>query len=376
MAPSNPNFTTVSDQEDEQGRDVESFNIDGNEQEYNQEGSRTRYVYIRPMLKYVLAGVALVISAAIFVSVIGGTSSSSSEWKPSPVDPKNIESYLDNSRFLETIEFNDVTGLKSGMYLQKSTMVSENKISVMGEDVSSHTDLELDSTMSVNDLNDGGKEISVTVTGLKMDVSSMGVEQHYDSNEEHEDNEVSKIMDSLIGEPTVIKVDNNDNIIQAGESDATANLQISHSDQYSQISRAAEALPPSDQLVQPSDNWDFDGMNMNGFAFSGSSSLLGYTNYDGHDVAVIKFEGAFDIDYQEIMDGLVDDDKLNEVMSGLMVKDGQMTGWIYWDKDSSFARWSYTEMSMTMEMKNPMGGDDEFIDIPSTIQSESYVTLA
>jgi len=143
------------------------------------------------------------------------------------------------------------------------------------------------------------------------------------------------------------------------------------SNRYDQISRMAKVLPPT--AVKPNDSWDFV-MKVGGEDFSGTAALLGYTDYDGKDVAVLQMSASVSLDVADALDDMDDFSKGVMESAGIKIKDGVMNGLMYWDMEYNFARWICMTSMTTMEMEDPMDTSIS-IQIPTTDALFMYATV-
>mmetsp|Transcript_22240 Transcript_22240/g.32482 ORF Transcript_22240/g.32482 Transcript_22240/m.32482 type:complete len:293 (+) Transcript_22240:278-1156(+) len=267
--------------------------------------------------------------------------------------------------------------MTTGTYHQYSDIWAESDMNLAGLEFASISATQVSNVMTVSNLEDGGKEISSVVTEVDLDVKANGEEFQYHS-ETDGDNPDFDLLNQLVGTENVIRIDKYGKITYSSvnqkllESMQEKSSSLTTSEHYSQLSDMSKALP-STNSVKPNDKWEFDmDLSEDAVPFSGTSTLLGYTNYDGADVAVLKMAATVsDIISMEDMVENVADDQLKDELYHTKIKNGRMTGYMFWDTKDNFSRWVEMNISLVMEMPNPMGGSA--IDVPVT---EKIVTYA
>lgn len=269
------------------------------------------------------------------------------------------------------------------------------------------------------------KLIEYTVTHLSLSQETNGIViLEVDSDNEEDDmytkKELSFIRD-MIGHTSVIIIDKEGKIISSSDHEGLSNAidanqvpnQLSASQQYHSISRFTQVLPEADSTTTTStssstsklkvgDTWSFD-MNVEGndsleyysdHIFSGTGTLLGYTQYDGVDVAVIYLEAIVEnIDIMLDIDDSLDQDDL-DVDDGLWrkrsllgagmdgptttttIKSGKMTSLLYWDYVHHYPRWYKGDVELIISIPDPMSSTTgSMLDVPTHEEFEIYMKM-
>jgi len=106
-------------------------------------------------------------------------------------------------------------------------------------------------------------------------------------------------------------------------------------------------------------------MKVAGWDYFGTAALVGYTDYDGKDVAVLQMSASVSLDVAGVA---------YYSKNGIKIKDGVMNGHMYWDTEHNFARWIAMTSMTTMEMEDPMDSSIS-IQIPTTDALIMYATV-
>ena len=144
---------------------------------------------------------------------------------------------------------------------------------------------------------------------------------------------------------------------------------LSAAEQYEQTSRMAQALPF--KAVKPNDSWKVS-MNFKEERYDGTVTLLGYTDYDGVDVAVFKLSATVSLDLGQVAGEM--GGEVGELLTGTTIKDGKVEGFMYWDPEYHFPRWTSQTIEMTIEMPNPLDADEMF-EIPTVEKVVMYMGI-
>ena len=135
------------------------------------------------------------------------------------------------------------------------------------------------------------------------------------------------------------------------------------------MSRAAEALP--DLPVKPGDEWH-TSIEMEDKFFEASVQLLGYTDYNDHEVAIFSMKGDLNMDKVMNTVGKEMDSSIMDVLDGISFSDATMTSIFYWDNKDNFARFNKVDVMMTMEMPNPVDNTST-LKIPIVANSKIWM---
>jgi len=235
--------------------------------------------------------------------------------------------------------------------------------------------------MSISDLPEGGKEIDVVVTHIAIHIDAMGMSTDFDSDHLDDQSDES-LFAGLLGSTSIIvddeghvvsvsakvedlntitKNNNNHNIntdmefeeeVVVAKDEESGNVDPTDSlSHYQMVTRLAKILP--ENLVKPGDTWevfsDLDGLG----SVSGTASLLGYQQYDEHDVAVIQLEATLEINLNDIS-GIGDLMGSNNSSDGIIIHNASLNSLMFWDNTDKIIRWSQSNQTMIMEMPNPM----------------------
>jgi len=379
----------------------------------------------------------LLITIAILTSI--NPPSSNFTWPPPEVkasyDPSNPTEFTST---LST-EWKPLTTFTSQYipdctYYQRTIMETDTSIhaATLGT-VESDVRFLIDSQMKVMEETNSGKKggedgdmerIEYTVTHLSLSQVTNGhVLLEVDSDNEEDDmymkKELSFIRD-MIGHTSVIIIDKEGKIISSSDHEGLSNAidanqvpnQLSASQQYHSISRFTKVLPEADSTtttttsssiskVKVGDTWAFD-MNVEGndsleyysdHIFAGTGTLLGYTQYDGVDVAVIYLEAIVEnvnimldiddsLDQDDVDDGLWRKRSLLEAgMNGpttttTTIKSGTMTSLLYWDYVHHYPRWYKGNVDLIISMPDPLSSTTgSMIDVPTHEEFEIYMKM-
>jgi len=106
-------------------------------------------------------------------------------------------------------------------------------------------------------------------------------------------------------------------------------------------------------------------MKVAGWDYFGTAALVGYTDYDGKDVAVLQMSASVSLDVAGVA---------YYAKNGIKIKGGVMNGHMYWDMEHNFARWIAMTVRTTMEMEDPYYAS-KFIEIPAKEVFVMYATV-
>lgn len=258
------------------------------------------------------------------------------------------------------------------VYIDVMDVASVTEMEIAGQHIDSSTNMHVESEMKVTDLTTGGKAICTDVKRFSMSIESLGAQilscDTEDRNTKSQD-ECAPLF-ALVGQSSHFVIDDEGTVAAADYGALEDDMEESSSSSGS--SSALTKAGPSEQLAQtsrllkfipshpvlPGDKWDASvDMGANG-NFEGTSTLLGFKIYNGHDCAVISTAGSLYIDAQTMADSM----GMEGFMSDVNIRDATMKTTMYWDNTAKLARWSETALSMIIEMKNPF--DESKMSVP------------
>ena len=257
----------------------------------------------------------------------------------------SVHSLLDKDRADEIFS----PGVRAeGSYVDSFEIASDIEMDILGEATNLINKMDIENTVVVKDLPSGVHSIDMEVSSFHYSMEGLPTgNMECDS----EDDESSQICDTLFDVIFVahhFEVDDNGKIASQTTSVSTQHSasKIHPDKQLLHTSRNLEFIPT--HAVAPGETWEVETSDEFG-TFTGTATLDGYKEQDGHDCAVITVSGSLQLNKEALMDEM-------QGMGGagnLDVTDAITTATIVWDNEVKLARWSTFSQSFTLSMENP-----------------------
>jgi len=351
-----------------------------------------KYGYLSPFAKKAIAGVSAFLLILVIVT-IALPSAPTYTWPPPRVSSTNdILNSLDKNRPATAIYAHLEVG---DQYRQISHVTTGTSLVYEGETLSSTIVMLTENEFEVADDPDGdGFDLDVVLTHITVSVQDTnGDANYYDSEALHGTTNFDSVLETMIYDHVMVDVNKDfeitneidqDNALEQMEQEYEfgTTTGLSAIMQIYQFTQLTQFLPSKGVKVKPNDKWDTTYVTEDA-TYVGSSTLLGYTTYQGHDCAVITTKELIDQNLldmnqeseQNAQDNGVEDYYYYYDMSNfdsLEVKSGSMNSIVLWDMKYQFPRYSKMTITLTdvIHANDDISGDTS---IPMTETLEMYM---
>lgn len=342
----------------------------------SERGGYCKYAYLSPKMKKIVGG--SVIALAFIVGIAAVSNRSTGSWPP-PEVTSDFNLSTDGSPV--NLSLNLKTGKR---YLQRTEMETSTSISFDNENFAETLHMTTENTVDVDKWfdEDGelkGRKAEVTFTHVAVTtMDSEGDATYYNSLANNGDTDFDETLETMIGESatifldtanTLIKEQDSQNALEAMEQEYSLGTTtgLSATDQVGIITNVVAFLPESaTDLTSVGEVWDIE-FETDVF-FKGSSTLKGFTKYNGVDCAVIESKAEVDADNKNV---LGTDDGFLEV------KNGKVNTLTFFDIKEKIPVYMKSTIIMTTDIEGLEGDDYDYdedeMEIPMKEQIEMFL---
>lgn len=235
----------------------------------------------------------------------------------------------------------------NGKYVDSFEITSDIEMDILGQVTNLINKMDIENTVVVTDLRDGSHAIDVEVTSFHYSMEGLPTGNIECDSEEDTDSEICDSLYDVIFENHHFTVDDKGKIASQTTSVSTQHSasKVHPDKQLLHTSRNLEFIPT--HAVAPGETWTVETEDEFG-SFTGTATLDGYKEQDGHDCAVITVSGKLQVNMEALMD------EMQGLGVGDMdVTDAVSTATIVWDNEMKLARWSEFSQSFTLTVENP-----------------------
>ena len=293
---------------------------------------------------------------------------------------KNGDVGIDKTRAPEVLVFE----LKPG-YRYASTLIMDqtSTFAVGDKTMNTTTKMIMESEMGINPKTENGdRALTMSYTRVAMDNKTGDMAMRYDSDDPTTANGPLAMMGGMVGQPFTIVLDEFNEITDVkGIKEVQQKM-----DSNPALAQIGQIFADKDQIANMFNLWMTDAFpkdpvgtgdvwplnttmkipTLGEMTMDGEFELTGFTEYKGHDCAIIDSVATMTIDTS----------KTGGMMAamGFKLSGGKIKSRLYWDNKLGWMRGSDNTTEMTLSMTNPGTGERMEIPMNQTMTLEVTVT--
>jgi hypothetical protein len=215
----------------------------------------------------------------------------------------------------------------------------------------------------------GSFKIEVAIQNVVADLSSPLMSFHCDSNDQTHSDLACVDLFAVVGAKESLLIDKDGNLLEMTTPDGqTLNVaameqttlqsqfqanQLAASQHFDKSQQFLELIP--DHAVRPGDTW-IDDITFDEYGnFKGTSQLIGYTNYQGSDCALFRFDGTLHLDVSIIGRAV----GLDPAQLPKNLQDTVVANEILYDVKDEIIRWAEVNLTTSFDIANPMAPNQD-----------------
>lgn len=352
-----------------------------------------KYCFLPPKVQLIIASLAALISISAIVVHVSTNRTKKGSWPPPGVI---VDAYTPDIYKTETPATFKLVLEAGKSYLQFTKMTTTSEYDFGSEAFAESLHMMIDGRLDVSDWTyedqEKGLKIGVLFDQVAVQTEDSNQEStYYSSLASQGDSDFDEVLETMVGEQIFVDVDEDYEVVDEEDNENSlikleqeysfgTTTGLSAIDQVTQITNLIAFLPDdTTEEHMPGDSWDV--LFETDVVFGGRSTFEGYVMYNGYECAVITAWAYVDPDEDNTFGDGMDDFRLDTFIE---IENGSVNAVIFWDVESNIPRFAKLEISMTTEVTEDFGDEDELdgvgseevttTEIPMTEVLEMYVS--